>query len=70
MFQTFLKNLSQFKNVFPDFKNKTVYGAMAYLIQSNKKAAERAKKEGLFVIEATGDVLITNKKDFQPRVFN
>ena len=65
----FLKNLEKFKTWCPEYKNKTVYGAIAFLIREVKGAAERAEEEGLFVVKATGDCLIKNKKSFKPKAF-
>ena len=68
--EKFKKNIKQFKNLWPDFKKKTVYGAMAFLLKSNRQAESLAEKEGFFVISATGDVIIKNEKDFKPKVFS
>ena len=65
----FLKNLEKFKTWCPEYKDKTVYGAIAFLIREVKGAAERAEEEGLFVVKATGDCLIKNKKNFKPKSF-
>ena len=66
----FKKNIEGFKTLWPEFKEKTVYGAMAFLIRSNKQAESLAEKQGFFVISSTGDVIIKNEKDFKPKVFN
>ena len=66
----FKKNIEKFKTLWPEFKEKTVYGAMAFLIKSNRQAESLAEKQGFFVISATGDVIIKNEKDFKPKVFN
>ena len=66
----FKKNIQQFKILWPEFKKKTVYGAMAFLLKSNRQAESLAEKEGFFVISATGDVIIKNEKDFKPKVFS
>ena len=68
--QKFTKSIKQFKTLWPEFKDKTIYGAMAFLIRANRQADGLAQKQGFFVISATGDVIIQNKKDFQPKVFN
>ena len=66
----FEKNIKQFKKWWPSFAdNKTVYGAMAFLMGENNQAKEKAEKRGFFVISATGDVVIENQDNFQPRVF-
>ncbi len=65
----FVKKLEVFKKVFPEYKNKRVYGAMAYL-KANRGADRNAMKKGLFVIRATGSsASITNPKNFRPAVF-
>ena len=66
----FKENMGKFKALWPEFKEKTIYGAMAYLLKANRQAAGLAEKEGFFVISATGDVIIQNKKSFKPKVFN
>ncbi|MDE0092668.1 MAG: hypothetical protein OXN83_05245 [Oligoflexia bacterium] len=66
----FKEDIEKFKTIWPDFKEKTVYGAMASLMKSNKQAENLAEKYGFFVISATGDVIIQNKENFKPKVFN
>ena len=66
----FRGDIENFKVWWPEFKDKRVYGAMAFLIRANKQANQLAEKQGFFVIEATGDVIIQNKKDFKPKVFS
>ena len=66
----FKKNIEKFKTLWPEFKEKTVYGAIAFLIKSNRQAESLAEKKGFFVISATGDVIIKNEKNFKPKVFN
>ena len=66
----FTEDIQKFKILWPEFKDKTIYGAMAFLIRTNKQADSLAQKQGFFVIEATGDVIIQNKKDFKPKVFS
>ena len=66
----FTEDIKKFKILWPEFKDKTIYGVMAFLIRSNKQADSLAQKQGFFVIEATGDVIIQNKKDFKPNVFS
>ena len=66
----FKKNIEQFKTLWPEFKKKTVYGAMAFLLKANRQAESLAEKQGFFVISATGDVIIKNEKDFKPKVFS
>jgi len=65
----FVEKMNKFKIWWPIFKEKVVYGAMAFLINVSRKADVRAERCGFFVISATGDVVIKNKKNFKPRVF-
>ncbi len=65
----FIEKLGMFKDIFPEYKDKIVYGAIAYL-KADEGSHHRAEKEGLFVIRATGNsATLTNKKKFSPKVF-
>ena len=65
----FLESLKDFRKYFPDYKSKTVYGAVAYL-KSDSEAPLFSERQGLFVIRATGDsASIINKKGFKPKAF-
>lgn len=65
----FMNNLKLFKKIFPEYVDRTIYGAVAYL-RCNSKADVYAEKQGLFVIRATGSsASITNKKTFKPKGF-
>ena len=66
----FTEDIKKFKIWWPEFKDKKTYGAMAFLIKANKQADSLAQKQGFFVIEATGDVIIQNNKSFKPKVFS
>ena len=44
----FKKNIETFKTFWPEFKEKTVYGAMAFLIKSTRQAESLAEKQGFF----------------------
>ena len=68
--EKFKKDMEQFTRLWPEFKERTIYGAIAFLIKANRKANDLAQKEGFFVIEATGDVIIKNKENFKPKVFS
>ena len=68
--EEFQGDMKHFKEWWPEFKNKRVYGAMAFLMKANRQADSLAQKKGFFVIEAVGDVLIQNKKNFKPQVFS
>ena len=66
----FLESLKDFKKYFPDYKSKTVYGAVAYL-KSESEAHLFSQRQGLFVIRATGDsASIINEKNFTPKAFS
>lgn len=68
--QRFLEHIKKFKTAWPLLiKGKQIIGALAFLTGSNSNAVAQAKKEGLFVISATGDLIIKNKKSFQPKSF-
>ncbi len=65
----FLKKLAIFKEIFPEYSSKQVYGAVGYL-RYDVHATIYSEKQGLFVIKATGDsASITNKNDFKPKTF-
>ncbi len=66
----FTEDIQRFTMWWPEFKDKTIYGAMAFLIKANRQSGHLAQKRGFFVIEAVGDVIIQNKKGFKPRVFS
>ena len=68
--EKFKKDMEQFTALWPEFKERTIYGAIAFLIKANRQANDLAQKEGFFVIEATGDVIIKNKENFKPKVFS
>ena len=65
----FETKLKMFKDVFPTYKKKNVYGCVAYL-KANEGSSERAVKKGFFVIRATGSsASIINSKTFKPKAF-
>ena len=65
----FMETLKAFKRFFSAYKNKIIYGAVAYL-RSDAEAPVFAERQGLFVIRATGDsASIINKKNFKPKAF-
>lgn len=66
----FIKKLEKFTKWRPEYKNKKVYGAVAYL-KANAGSDKYAKKQKLFVIKATGSsASITNSENFKPKVFS
>ena len=67
---SFIKKLSKFKLVYPDYANKDLYGAMAF-IRADREALSLAQEHSLFIIKASPpDVELVNNKDFVPAKFN
>ncbi|MGQ9863056.1 MAG: hypothetical protein ACUVRD_01025 [Bacteroidia bacterium] len=67
--RNFIEKLKIFKEAFPLYRGRRVYGAIAF-IRAEEKADKYALGEGLYVIRATGkSATIINDKDFKPRVF-
>ncbi|HPP77928.1 hypothetical protein [Methanospirillum sp.] len=67
--RNFLRKLKQAKNWMPEYADKKVYGAVAFLSEDAGTAA-MAEKNGLFVIRATGDsASIINPENFVPKVW-
>ena len=65
----FRSKLVRFKEWWPEYRDRKVYGAMAWL-QASDDVALHAERQGFFVIRATGDsASIVNAEDFEPRVF-
>ena len=66
----FIGKLKKFKKWRPEYKDKKVYGAVAYL-KANGSSDIYAEKQKLFVIKAAGSSSsITNAKNFKPKVFS
>ncbi len=66
----FLGNLKKFTSRMPHYKNKIIYGAVAWL-RAEQEADIHAEKQGLFVIRATGSsASIVNKENFKPQLFS
>ena len=62
-----LEELKQFKTWVPEYRDKKIYGAVAYL-RVDENAIKYAENQGLFVIKAVGDsASMINSSDFQPR---
>ena len=67
--RNFLKKLKQAKNWMPEYSDKKVYGAIAFISEDSGTVA-MAEKKGLFVIRATGDsASIVNTNDFVPKIW-
>jgi hypothetical protein len=64
------KRLKPFKRFFPEYRDRKVYGAVAY-IHVEENADRYAHKKGLFVLSfTTGDMVeIQNDERFVPRVW-
>ena len=65
----FLDTLRHFTELVPEYADRAVYGAVAYL-KADESSHTYAERQGLFVIRATGSsASITNGRDFRPRTF-
>jgi len=65
----FINKLKIFKEVFPHYKERIVYGGMAF-IREEESSAEFAERCGLFVIKGTGkSSSIINSDEFKPKIF-
>ena len=65
----FVEKLSRFLEWYPEYRGRTVYGAVAYL-EGGDSVTAYAERQGLFVIRATGNsASIVNAEDFEPRSF-
>ena len=66
----FIYKLNRFTTWKPIYKDKKMYGAVAYL-KANQGSTQYAEKQGLFIIRATGSsASIINKKNFKPKIFS
>ena len=54
----------------PEHKDNIIYGTIAFLMNVRENFNPKAEKEGFFVIKTTGDVIITNKKNFKHKIFH
>ena len=65
----FVERLHDFPELMPEYADRRVYGAVAYL-KSHESVTVHAGRQGLFVIRATGSsASITNAAGFTPRTF-
>ena len=75
--QKFIAQLKMFKKHFPEYANKVIYGAVAFLCepesQDARGAAKYSEENGLFVIMSPGGssnvTTMSNAKDFKPKAF-
>ncbi len=66
----FVVDLGKVTTRMPYHKDKTIYGAVAWL-RSDAEADIYAERQGLFIIRATGSsASIVNQENFQPKVFS
>ena len=62
-----VEDLNQFRQFFPEYSQKQLYGAVAG-IEVEEGADRYAYRQGLFVLAQTGEaVSILNNSDFQPK---
>ncbi len=67
--EKFTEKLKVFKQILPEYRDRTVYGAVAYL-KANEGTEGNSENRGLFVIRATGSsASIINAKNFKPKAF-
>lgn len=65
----FVERLQDFAELMPEFGDRRIYGAVAYL-KADASVTVHAGRQGLYVIRATGSsASITNAEDFAPRTF-
>jgi hypothetical protein len=62
-----INDLAQFRQFFPEYANKYLYGAVAG-IEIEEGADKYAYRQGLFILAQAGEtVVILNHSDFQPK---
>ena len=65
----FVERLQDFPELMPEFADRLIYGALAYL-KTDGSVTVHAGRQGLYVIRATGSsASITNAEGFAPRAF-
>ena len=65
----FIKKLEMFKKVLPEYRDKRIYGGIAYL-KANEGTDRFSESRGLFVIRAVGSSSsIINAEHFKPKSF-
>ena len=65
----FIEKLKSFKKVFPEYADKKVYGAVAFIV-ADSESDKYSENQKLFVLKATGDsASIVNAEGFKPRSF-
>ena len=65
----FIEKLKIFKNIYPEYADKKIYGAVAYLV-ADSASDKYSQNQKLFVIRATGNSsAIVNPPNFEARIF-
>ena len=68
-----MNKLNLFKKYFPEYSDKKIYGAVAY-VKANKELLESAEEKGLFLIQAPGGensvTIIANPDGFVPKTYS
>ena len=65
----FIGKLTDFKKIFPEYADKKIYGAVAYIV-ADSGSDKYSENKKLFVLKATGNSsIIVNAQDFRPRAF-
>ena len=65
----FIEKLKMFKNIYPEYADKKIYGAVAYLV-ADSASDKYSQNQKLFVIRATGNSsTIVNPSNFEARIF-
>ena len=75
--QKFMDSLKRFKEYFPEYRDKVIYGGVAYLCEPKDEEAQSAasfsQENGLFVIVSPGGesnvTTISNPQGFKPKAF-
>ena len=66
--RSFLETMKNIKNYFPEYADKKIYGATAYL-KANESSDDYAEKEGLFILNPVGNVVkVMNSVHFSPKL--
>ena len=67
--KNFIDKLNHAKTWLHEYRDKTIYGAVAYL-KARAGSAAMAVNKGLFAIRATGNSAhLINDADFEPKAF-
>ena len=65
--QYFLEKVKDFKSYFSEYKDKKIYGAIAYL-RAHEGASNYAEKRGFFILNPVGNIVkIANSAHFRPK---